>query len=287
MNIHSGKNGLVANLDGHGACGRIVWWSLQGSVTHDRLVEELAKTGSKAPEPPSKLAALSRACANVARERGLDCKNVRRGEWALVREPELDMADRELIYGVTATAKIVDGQPAFQGDMSDTLRAEYDVALTQLSAAEVSAWLTSRLDRLNAVALRESGGVYFIPATTEPSWDLLIDALRECGQTGVFGVPAMKSEGAIEAIVAALTAEATAQVDGVLAELAAPEDEKLGPRGLATREASLSTLLGKIEGYEKLLGAKLSELTEKANEARIAVVTAATVVETDAQAVAQ
>jgi hypothetical protein len=289
VNIHGGKNGLVASLDGKGAVGTIVWWTLGGKIPHTRFEAALRAVDSKvrAPEAPTRLAALSRACVEVARMHKLESRNVGRGQWALVRDPDLDAADKVLTYGVVARAFFEAGELVVESDdeaMKDAIRAAHAQAKDELSATEVSMWLCEVLEDVHAVSLRDRGGVYFLPATKEETWSKIVEALRQCSQTGVYGVPAMRSTDAIEAIVAALSSEASSQVDAIMAELGAPEDEALGKRGLATRERQLGTLLEKIEHYEKLLGAKLEELTSRANEARIAVVTAATVVESEAAA---
>lgn len=287
MANHSGDAGKLIATDSSGTCGAIVWWTLKGVLRHDALKEALEDAGSPAvpPEEPSDLVALRSACVEVARVHRLEVRNVGRGEWALVRDPDVDEAAGKLEYDLIATARVAPSPSVpIEVKSSDIgieneLGAAFLKARGELSQAELSAWLCSKLERLGAVALRERGGIYFVPSDVTGKWQRVVKALGACGQQGLHNVPAMRSADAVESIMAALASEAESAVEALMAELALPLDDALGLRALATRQKQTEALMAKLERYENLLGKALPHITAKVDAARAAVVTAQSLAE--------
>ena len=73
---------------------------------------------------------------------------------------------------------------------------------------------------------------------------------------------------AVDAILAAITAETRSECDKMAAEIATAG---LGKRALETREEATAGLLGRLERYEGLLGTRLDELRAAIDETRNAV----------------
>jgi hypothetical protein len=247
-------------------CGAIVWWALSGTCTVQGLSEALATAGSLAipPERPSQKVVMHRACVAVARTADLDVAIVK-GGYALTRRPveEDDGLVHELRSTIVATAKTGSGYDGIP-DVCDALRAAAATEKETLSASDVSAWLCSRLENLGAVALRERGGVYFIPEDATRRFEKVCKALAAATSHRVYTVPALRTESAVEAILAALEQDTQKSVDAIAAAVASGE---IGSKGLATKEKELATLVGRLSRYEELLGRKLDAVRAKADEA--------------------
>ena len=78
----------------------------------------------------------------------------------------------------------------------------------------------------------------------------------------------MRTRDAVDAILAAITAETRSECDKMAAEIATAG---LGKRALETREEATAGLLGRLERYEGLLGTRLDELRAAIDETRNAV----------------
>ncbi len=273
------------------ACGRITMWSLNSTVTCGSLDEALTAVGLTKcvrPEPPSALVCLHRAVDAVAKALGkLEVHHKGRGEWAIVSKA-IETTDatggKALAYPIACTAKItVDGENetlAVDGQGSEKIRDAYSAVRDVLAPADIGTWLCDRLVGLGAVALRDRGGVYFVPQPVCGAWDKVVKALSACSKHRIHTIPAMRSADAVQAIIAAVTEDTKAVCSKIADEIA---DSDLGPRALKNREAQASTLLERLGQYESLLGTRLDELRAAIDETRQAVATAALVAASDTE----
>jgi len=264
------------------ACGRIVMWSNQGDVTSSALAAALIAATSHAlpPEEPSALVALHRAVDAVAKTLGhLDVHHKARGSWAIVSKPtevEVD-GKKTLQYPIACEAKVERDKAGvetltIEGQGAEQIRAAYEVARHTLAPSDIGTWLCDKLTALKAVALRDRGGVYFLPQFSVDKWNKIVKALQACSKHRVHVIPAMRSSDAAEAILASLT-DATRQACNKIADDIADGD--MGERALANREKETASLLERVAAYEGLLGGKLDELRAVIDETRAAVATAA------------
>jgi hypothetical protein len=282
------SNNIIAiNTDEHiqkSACGLITMWSCSGEVTVDALASALKAAESSAlpPEPPSALVALNRAVKNVAKELGhLDVHHKGRGEWAIVGDGvEVEIAGeigkKALSYPINCIAKVEKGQDGaedvltIEGQGADKIRAAYAYAKGQLAPADIGNWLCEKVAKLGGVALRDRGGVYFVPrGTPTVKWNKIAAALKKCSRHNVHVIYSMKSADAIEAILSALTADTLEQCKKVDEGIAT-----LGDKGLKNREVETAELFGRIDLYEGLLGQKLDDLRSAVERTRAAIATA-------------
>jgi hypothetical protein len=266
--------------------GRIVFWSLSGDVKRDDLIAALENVGSNQPAPceVSDKAALSRAVESVARELGAEPHLRKRGDWAIVHRPK-ERSDvngaTEIAYPVLATVTIDKGalsvqedprlDPNVQADIRARLDAAFKHAKGILATSDIGHWLCDRLRAKHAVALRDSGGFYFIPKEHVPAWEQIRAAVSACSSHKIFAIPSMRSRDAIEAILSAITSETMAECNAAAEELGKGE---LGKRALATRELGMTHMLDKLGRYESLLGRRLEDLRAAIDETQIAIVSA-------------
>ena len=283
------------------AVGSIIFWALSGgNLSLAALTDALTAATSKAKPPPEVTAkvALHRAVESVAKELGcepllLAAKQVeqaadekkkyqpKRGDWAIVRKPRERLAEDgpAVEYPIIASARVEDGvlkvsvssDPTVAGDIESRLHTAFVAAKGVLAPSDIGHWLCEKLRGLDAVPLKDSGGVYFIPRDIKEKWDKVCTALKACSGHQVFGVPSMRSKDAVDAILAAVAAETRAECDKIATEIA---DAGLGRRALESRETTTTELLGRLGRYENLLGTRLDELRDAIDGARAAVATA-------------
>jgi hypothetical protein len=268
---------LVSVESGVETAGAIVWWRLEGGIRYDTLVGELHEAGlpdELLPAAVSPKTALRRALDEMVTGRSFR-RGVpgEKGAYVVVDERGTDR--ESLAYDVHQSARLVDGKLRIEGDYTfeQALRAAYAVELAGFTSIDLSEWLIyTLLPRLDAVSLRDGGGVYFIPHDHVHTFRRYVGAIQ--GESRFFEVPALKSKEAVAAILDAVTREVTSEADWMFGEIASGE---LGPRALDTRLAGCSRMLTKIKSYENLLGARLPNITEQVQKLQ-ASITAATLV---------
>ena len=248
--------------------GAIVFWTMSGTVRHERLVRELtfADAQFKAPDEPSNVVALHRAVNEVARVTGGEAHQRKRGSWAIVGK--VREAENELRYPVQITASL-------EGDAivtdSQQVRDAFDVARYQIAPQDISSWLCRVLDKLGAVSLRDSGGFYFVPNDKTADWARVTTAIKHASSHTIHSVPAMRSAEAVDAILGAITSATQAACDKISTDI---QGEGLGRRALETRQRETAEILARVEKYEELLGLKLDALREATANVRAGVATA-------------
>jgi hypothetical protein len=263
------------------ACGSIIFWQLSGGTNARDLAEALAANGStaSAPEEPSATVALHRAVERVARELGGEAHQKKRGSWAIVGKGHVEgehSIGSEMVYPIKITADLAHGQPVTEGDYTGRIAEAFAAARGVVSPNDFSAWLCRKLDKLGAVALRESGGFYFLPADACGKWEAITKAVKSATKHTIHAVPALRSRDAVDAILSAIASDTRAACEAIANDL--PE---VGRRALETRERQTAEILEKIGRYENLLGQKLDDLREATRETRAAVAAAMLALDAD------
>lgn len=286
--VRNGHGGIVVVEDAAGIAGRVVYWRLQGTVEHDVLVDAWTAAGldeAQLPETPTYLQALRRVLGDVQMGRSKRRLLVRplasdSPGFALVNEEAQGRdLDHAIIFTVVVTntydaADIpeLDVQPglAMQADGEaklDALRAGLQRAFAQAcmehDTKNVSRWLSGLLPRLQAVGLRDKGGVYFVPRDKLPQWDAIVGVLREVSEHAVFQLPAMQTKDAVDAILDAITTEAAALAERIEGELNGTD---LGTRALRTRIRYCEEAGSKLAAYENLLDTKLDDIADRIDQ---------------------
>jgi len=248
--------------------GAIVYWSLTGGACdYANLVGALAVHGINDPNDlpplPTPNTAFFRAIkgmetkhrfARFSRQAGVDT-------YHLIDERERD-GDLELTQNVKIQlcAGVVVGHGDDPEGLTGQVGEAYTAALDALTAADVSGYLTSWVKKCDCVALRPTGGFYFIPNNQLSKFRQVAHALREATSFRTFEIPAMPTDDAIEAILDAIGREAVAEAEGIMAELA---EGKLGPRALRTRATRCEAMAQKVERYESILGRRMDSLRDQ------------------------
>lgn len=281
-------------------CGAIVFWALRGGTTVEAMTAALTDDNGilafAAPRPVSEKVAMTRACEIVARRHGLKCQPISKvgadtetqaktraratAGWALSRPLAVqdDGMLGELRGPIVARAKsgsVVRGVrvgAGFEGDgaIVAELKDEHVRALSVLTPEDVSVWLCDTLQGFTAFSLKPGGGCYFVPADAKAVFDTLCNALKSTSHS-IYTIPALRSDTAIEAILAALESNMASAIEAIAQAVAAGD---VGKCGLETKERELSELLTRLTKYEGLLGRSLDGVRAQAEEAEGAIAVA-------------
>lgn len=260
--------------------GSIVWWRLSEGLNLDALTEawkEAELPEEQLPVAPSPKVAFTRTANALKAPRRL-VRPLTDGGVVFLDESEVDgvlhhreafRAKLDLVGRPVLTFPSVlddDGSEASaEAATRESFLADYDHHLSQIAQSDVSPWLCRTMEWLEAVALRDTGGVYFVPGFVRGRWEKVVEALRAASRHQVMSVPAMKTAEAASAFLDAARAEAEAEAEKMMAELAAGG---LGARALRTRIERGEKVVGKLARYEELLGGGLEALHEKLDHVR-------------------
>lgn len=261
--------GIVAVTESMETAGAIVWWRLSGSTDGYALRKAWDEAGlpeELVPELPSAEKALRRAVMEQRERRRLVRPLEGTKGWAIVDE---SATGEDLDYSIAIRVTVnkighADVEPA-GATGADEIKVAYNRHLEQLAQTDISTWLVGLAARVRAVALRDTGGVYFIPREQLALWRLMAGALSAASDHRVFEVPALKSDEAVEAVLDAVAREAEAAAQVMEEEL---EKESLGERALRTRTERCGAIEEKLQTYEKLLGTSLDALHDRLESLR-------------------
>lgn len=269
--------GVVAVTENVPTAGAIVWWRLSGTVDYEKLKAAWAAAGldeKRLPLPCTPTTALRRA-ANELREKRRLVRPLGRGNgFAIVRErvtKDQKELDYEVLCKVTLnavgrvqieTVGAVDNEVA---KISHEVRAAYEKHLGELQTEDFSGWLVRLMPHLDAVGLRDSGGVYFVPHAAVDSLARAAAVLRDVSEHAVHRVPALRSDDAVDAILDAVAQEAEAEALAMEQDIV---DGKLGAKGYTNRVVTCEEVEAKVTRYEELLGRSLPKLTERLEKLR-------------------
>lgn len=264
---------LIATNEEATSSGAIIYWRLGGNVQATRLRNAWIAAGldeDLLPPKPDALAALKRVLKSIETDEirvdsvERDTTHGKRGlavlkknkmstghaMWVTQWQALLD-TDDQLAF-VT-----VDGEE-FDADIAELISAQYAQERGILPHTAMSVWMVSLIEKCNAVALRDSGGIYFVPKWHLPRWRSFVNVVKTVSKTKPFEIPAMSSESAAEAVLDALTQDCDTFINKVEGELG-----NVGVRALQTRENLLKTMANKLEAYTDIIGGKVTGLRSK------------------------
>jgi len=274
-------NGIVVVPDGENVrAGSFTWWRLAGVIHYDKLEKawQLADMPMRdLPSLPSRTVALKRALDEQYRGSHTLVRVLPAGGYAIVDESfENGQEDDETVDPTYETRfkawfdedlgelcfRNVDGK--ISEDEMQAILSHFKMAQKELTHQDLSSWLSKLVRNVQSVRLRDTGGIYFIPEQHVAQWEKISDIVAEVGQSRVFGVPALRTDRAVEAIMDAVISDTTNEIETVTKLL---DDATLGVRALKTRGEKLAALSDKLKVYENLLGVRLDEMREKIQEA--------------------
>lgn len=264
---------MVVPDAGGARAGAVTWWRLSSATDYDNLRVAWEAAGFPAnelPAPPSDASALRRALEMFKEDAHTLIRSVPRKQAAFAVVDEEAGEDECLEYEVRFEVWIDYDASAIQFDrdvddeLAEKLVQRFEQERRTLHHGDVSSWLVKRAYAHAVVALRETGGVYFVPETQTERWAAFAKVIESVGVGTVYQVPAMKTDKAVEAIMAAVIAEAGSEVAKLEEEL--QDIESLGARSLKARAKAVATIGDKLRTYEELLGQKIGDLSQRLQE---------------------
>lgn len=282
---------IIAIESGNEAlAGAIVYWRLTGDIDASELNNSLEIHGleEETIPLPTPRSALRRTLKELCGpDRFLRAGRDGTGNLYLVRQVNTP-GGPEFIPLLTANLNGV-GQPVFIASYDDAegvgpfveddgpqncveLEARFWHHVFHVEATDVSSWLIEQARKCDAVPMRQTGGIYFVPRHQIDAWRKRSDALNNATACSVRLVPAVHSDDAVDAVLESLIAECTSFTDALDQDISAGN---LGHRALEGRGAKAGDLLKKLGRYEKLLGVTLDEIREQIEEQQANAVQAA------------
>lgn len=156
-------------------------------------------------------------------------------------------------------------------DLSQAIEHRYNNERQLLRPAQVATALVACMANLNAVMLRPTGGLYWLPDTSLHTWTQLADVVQGAavGNT-IYRITHAFDNESVRAVRDAILAESNRRATEIIADI---DSGELGERALRQRSRDADALRIKVEEYERILGEALPsarELAEKANNASVA-----------------
>lgn len=282
MSINAAKQqGIVAVNDiAPEQAGAIILWRLSGTMDLDKLKAAFERLGldvKELPKYPSPEIALRRAVMDRQEKHLLARSLPERGSYAMVREiVEKDDDERPLRFDTELTVHLVKGETLPDGaalemsaesKLAEDIKATFRSGLKTLEAVDTGSWLCKMIYGVHAVPLRDTGGAYFVPRSTLPTWKKVMEACRGASATFFAEIPALSGKEAMEAILDAVTREAQANLEDIekVMQEAASKNEAgvIGKRAAKTQLEVVAAQENKLATYEKLLDVNLDAIRER------------------------
>ena len=245
--------------------GDIVFWALHDAeMNREELTKVWVNAGLNTDLlPPAQTAskALRQAVRAVGAEHGK----------MLRAHPETDV---KLVYSVVAEIfeRGADEDPEYtalsrfgldkvsgtlHGDVNDLtfqqVKTEFDRFMSVVSSREIMTLITTTLKSFAAIALRDSGGVYWVPRTYSAQVRCMQTAIEQVGKSRVFLLPVYDSVDACKTLQASAKASLDFEVSELTKQIDEFKKEGCRPSTLHRRLADFDELRAKAHLYGGIL----------------------------------
>lgn len=271
---------IIALKEDNDAAGLICYWGLSGAADQDAFQEALEEAGAgtkiKLPSVPTPNESLKRTLEYVGSAHHVLVRKHPKGGYALINESvtedseDLDYKTGLRVWweGTRKEGHLCWSNP--NNPLVSTIVERFRYFRTHITAREITMWLPlCARHECDAVSLRPNGGVYFVPKASRAKWEAICKVVQDMDLAKFYALPALATEGALEAIMDAVLNEAArlnAEMDSAL------QRETLGKRGLDSLGAQLAGFSEKLKRYEEILGCKLPDVTDKLGEMQCLIV---------------
>lgn len=274
---------IALTSDNTDIAGAIVYWRLSGEV--DGALFNEALTAASLEEQHLKLTSPRKALRRSMREHAHNDLFMRahKGGLFLVRQEGETASDVDFKVRVKAhltvsgsipklTVYDEDDNEVADSDIKGTINERFWHHVDHVSSTDISSWLITQAAECDAVSLRDTGGVYFIPRHTLDEWVKRVAVVHQNTSCAVHQIPSLNSEDAVSAVLASIVDECNAFTEQLQADL---ESDEYGARALELRSDRAKKMLDKLGRYEGLLGTKLDDIREQMLEQQANAVSAA------------
>lgn len=258
------------------ASGAVVFWNV-AKTDRERFTEHLERLGlsSFAPNEVTDYAALQHALARHidehttksdakhGRDKTIERKR-RREDGVEVVDVERGDAATKNYYTTDFAARVENGRVIVSSGYApqSALQRHFDEAKTVLSSASIGKSLIGVVGHLGGVSLRDSGGVYWLPAEALDTWRQVAAAVEGAAIDGkasaVYCVRTQMDDDTLRAVRDALTTEVLQKASDIQAEI----ETGLGHDAMVNRREQAMRLLERVGDYEEILGTGLEMLKQ-------------------------
>ena len=149
-------------------------------------------------------------------------------------------------------------------------QAIYTNEMSTCARHKVARCLTRVVGYLNGVALRDRGGLYWLPQDKMATFNAVAKVIQDAGSNSVYTVRTAHDTESVRAICDALTSEVNSELDTINADIMGGDIKK---RAMKSRQDRAVNLRAQVAEYESILGTALDSLKERCDEADTAAAT--------------
>jgi hypothetical protein len=260
------------------AWGVISFWSLSESCDRRVLNEGWSALGLNkyVPDAPNDFAVLKRALEQVYPKAGTIPRQLRTKTGFFLLDETRGVDANQ--YGGTTTVKLrpgtngldfanTDGSEFVYDDRAMEVVSRFREGQGRLSAAQLAKAMTAVLTQeYHAVALRPSGGIYWMSGHHNDNWRAAAEVVeRACPGSSVYFVENGADTDSVRAVRDAVIHSVEVQSRQMVKEM---EEGDLGERALRTKMTEISRLADQVVEYEAILAESLEPLRARLEELR-------------------
>jgi len=149
-------------------------------------------------------------------------------------------------------------------------QAIYAHEMSTCARHKVARCLTRIVGHLNGVALRDRGGLYWLPQDKMATFNGVAEVIQNAGGNSVYTVRTAHDTESVRAICDALTNEVNSELNTINADIMSGDIKK---RAMKSRQDRAVNLRAQVAEYESILGTALDSLKERCDEADTAAAT--------------
>lgn len=254
--------------------GIITTWSPNGEahIESIRKVFEAAGLGHIAPRGRTLKEAARAALVEKFSKKNRRVAPAGKGYELLLEIPKESEVRLDTHHVISLWIEVRGGEEVVVSDVQS-----FEVDGITHSLSDVSAWIEAARHRvdggaigeslagaaaaLRGIAIRDSGGAYWLPPTSTGRWTQLVDGLNSAGRPMRMRIwDAANSPRSIESTIDSIQSLVDKRCDEILT---AVEGGELGVRALDTKGAEVVELAKQLEEYEKVLNVGLDSLRQR------------------------
>lgn len=254
--------------------GGVTYWTLTSKLTQrDALLAELKLSGLEkfCPRTPTAEWCAKKALKKLSNRDDLVRPLEAKDGFSLVNEWR---GQDENSYRHALSVKLeADGKAVFNPESLKPVGWDETFASLRGSVppGKMGQSLTALVYHLGGIALRQSGGVYWLPSTSMSGWRSMARALSRAsgGNSVIYVIKHKMDEASMRAVRDAVVEDVGGEVERIHKEVMNGE---LGKKALELRTARAKVLCMQVENYEKYVSCSLTSLRDSLNKLQTALV---------------
>lgn len=242
--------------------GATVFWSASSATSLAKLTANLASIGLDrfAPSKPSLQVAMKAALTDLFAAPRVLVRPDRTG-FSVVEEVQTPLGLRHsTILTVEAAQHHPGGMLVYPATADERDRVMRAIAAQQelVPTASITNMLTAIVKMLGGIALRQTGGIYWIPQCSVAQWAKVVAAVQGAGPNSLYTVTTVADQEGVRAVCDAIRSEMGTE----LAQLQEDLSSGLNVKGIKTRAAALTGMVERLRAYEDALGITLDDVRQ-------------------------